>query len=74
MIGVIGPWNYPVLTPMGSLAYALAGERGGVQAEEFTPAVGAGWSGRSARRGAGSAKKPVLQLITGAGPTGRRSR
>jgi acyl-CoA reductase-like NAD-dependent aldehyde dehydrogenase len=25
VIGVIGPWNYPVFTPMGSLAYALAG-------------------------------------------------
>jgi len=24
VIGVIGPWNYPVFTPMGSLAYALA--------------------------------------------------
>ena len=24
VVGVIGPWNYPVFTPMGSLAYALA--------------------------------------------------
>src|SRR5680860_778636 len=24
VIGVIGPWNYPVFTPMGSIAYALA--------------------------------------------------
>ena len=24
VIGVIGPWNYPLFTPMGSIAYALA--------------------------------------------------
>ena len=24
VVGVIGPWNYPVFTPMGSIAYALA--------------------------------------------------
>ena len=24
VIGVIGPWNYPVFTPMGSIVYALA--------------------------------------------------
>src|SRR5882757_6939134 len=24
VIGVIGPWNYPVFTPCGSIAYALA--------------------------------------------------
>src|SRR6266851_6713434 len=24
VVGVLGPWNYPVFTPMGSIAYALA--------------------------------------------------
>src|SRR4029078_10242692 len=24
VVGVIGPWNYPLFTPMGSIAYALA--------------------------------------------------
>ena len=24
VVGVIGPWNYPVFTPMGSIGYALA--------------------------------------------------
>ena len=24
VVGVIGPWNYPVFTPIGSIAYALA--------------------------------------------------
>ncbi len=23
VVGVIGPWNYPVFTPLGSIAYAL---------------------------------------------------
>jgi len=43
VIGVIGPWNYPVFTPMGSLAYALAAGNAVVfKPSEFTPAVG-GW-------------------------------
>nr|WP_309148810.1 aldehyde dehydrogenase family protein [Saccharopolyspora gregorii] len=25
VVGVIGPWNYPLFTPNGSIAYALAG-------------------------------------------------
>ena len=34
VIGVIGPWNYPVFTPMGSLAYApVRWQRGRVQAQ-----------------------------------------
>ena len=34
VVGVIGPWNYPVFTPMGSIAYALGrGQRRGVQAQ-----------------------------------------
>ena len=24
VVGVIGPWNYPIFTPVGSIAYALA--------------------------------------------------
>ena len=43
VVGVIGPWNYPVFTPMGSLAYALAAGNAVVfKPSEFTPAVG-GW-------------------------------
>src|SRR5262252_6830100 len=43
VIGVIGPWNYPVFTPMGSLAYALAAGNAVVfKPSEYTPAVG-GW-------------------------------
>ncbi len=68
MIGVIGPWNYPVFTPMGSLAYALAAGNAVVfKPSEYTPAVG-GWLVSSFAEIV--PEKPVLQLITGAGTTG----
>src|SRR5919112_1482178 len=42
VVGVIGPWNYPVFTPMGSIAYALAAGNAVVfKPSEFTPAIGA---------------------------------
>src|SRR3954447_19496915 len=42
VIGVIGPWNYPVFTPMGSIGYALAAGNAVVfKPSEFTPAIGA---------------------------------
>lgn len=41
VIGVIGPWNYPVFTPMGSIAYALAAGNAVVfKPSEHTPGVG----------------------------------
>ncbi|TDC29370.1 aldehyde dehydrogenase family protein [Micromonospora sp. 15K316] len=41
VVGVIGPWNYPVLTPVGSTAYALAaGNAVVLKPSEYTPAVG----------------------------------
>ena len=41
VVGVIGAWNYPVLTPLGSIAYALAaGNAVVVKPSEYTPAVG----------------------------------
>ena len=40
-VGVIGPWNYPIFTPMGSIAYALAAGNAVVfKPSEFTPGVG----------------------------------
>ncbi|MBO0693759.1 MAG: aldehyde dehydrogenase family protein, partial [Acidimicrobiaceae bacterium] len=40
-VGLLGPWNYPVLTPIGSLAYALAAGNACVfKPSEYTPAVG----------------------------------
>ena len=41
VIGVIGPWNYPVFTPMGSIVYALAAGNAVVfKPSEYTPGVG----------------------------------
>jgi len=42
VVGVIGPWNYPVYTPMGSISYALAAGNAVVfKPSEYTPGVGA---------------------------------
>jgi acyl-CoA reductase-like NAD-dependent aldehyde dehydrogenase len=68
VIGVIGPWNYPVLTPMGSIVYALAAGNAVVyKPSELTPAVG-GWLASSFAEIV--PEQPVLQLITGYGQTG----
>ena len=41
VVGVIGPWNYPVFTPVGSIAYALAaGNTVVFKPSEYTPGVG----------------------------------
>ncbi len=68
VVGVIGPWNYPVFTPMGSLAYALAAGNAVVfKPSELTPAVG-GWLVSSFAEVV--PEQPVLQLVTGSGQTG----
>ena len=68
VVGVIGPWNYPVFTPMGSIAYALAAGNAVVfKPSELTPAVGR-WLVNSFAEVV--PEQAVLQLITGAGPTG----
>ncbi len=68
VVGVIGPWNYPVFTPMGSIAYALAAGNAVVfKPSELTPAVGA-WLVSSFAEIV--PEQPVLQLITGMGQTG----
>jgi acyl-CoA reductase-like NAD-dependent aldehyde dehydrogenase len=68
VVGVIGPWNYPVFTPMGSIAYALAAGNAVVfKPSELTPAVG-GWLVSSFAEVV--PEQPVLQLITGMGQTG----
>ncbi|MCZ4499578.1 MAG: Aldehyde dehydrogenase [Marmoricola sp.] len=67
VVGVIGPWNYPVFTPMGSIAYALAAGNAVVfKPSEYTPGVGA-WLAATA---AEVFEKPVLQVVTGLGDTG----
>jgi len=68
VVGVIGPWNYPVFTPVGSIAYALAAGNAVVfKPSELTPAVG-GWLVSSFAEVV--PEQPVLQLVTGAGRTG----
>ncbi|MCU1672397.1 MAG: aldehyde dehydrogenase [Frankiales bacterium] len=68
VIGVIGPWNYPVFTPMGSIAYALAAGNAVVfKPSEYTPAVGR-WLVDTFSEVV--PEQPVLQLVTGFGETG----
>ena len=69
VVGVIGPWNFPVYTPMGSLAYALAAGNAVVfKPSEYSPGVGA-WLVDAFAEVVPEA--PVLQLITGFGDTGQ---
>jgi len=68
VVGVIGPWNYPLFTPMGSIAYALsAGNTVVFKPSEYTPAVGK-WLVDSFTEVV--PEQPVLQLLTGLGETG----
>jgi acyl-CoA reductase-like NAD-dependent aldehyde dehydrogenase len=72
VVGVIGPWNYPVFTPVGSIAYALAAGNAVVfKPSELTPATG-DWLVRSFGEALGvfGAWQPVFQLVTGPGSTG----
>ncbi|MGK8523957.1 aldehyde dehydrogenase family protein [Nocardia asteroides] len=68
VVGVIGPWNYPVFTPLGSISFALAAGNAVVfKPSEYTPGVGV-WLAEAFARTAPAA--PVLQVITGLGDTG----
>ncbi len=68
VVGVIGPWNYPVFTPMGSIAYALAAGNAVVfKPSELTPGVGQ-WLAASFAEVVPD--HPVFQVVTGLGETG----
>jgi succinate-semialdehyde dehydrogenase / glutarate-semialdehyde dehydrogenase len=68
VVGVIGPWNYPVFTPVGSIAYALAAGNAVVfKPSEYTPAVGQWFVDRFAEV---VPEQPVLQIVHGTGETG----
>ncbi len=68
VVGVIGPWNYPVFTPMGSIAYALAaGNTVVFKPSEYTPGVGQWLADTFTEVVHG---RPVLQVVTGLGETG----
>ena len=71
VVGVIGPWNYPVHTPMGSISYALAAGNAVVfKPSEYTPAVGE-WLVNSFAEVV--PEQPVLQLVTGFADDRRRA-
>uniref|UniRef100_UPI003EBD2C40 aldehyde dehydrogenase family protein n=1 Tax=Amycolatopsis sacchari TaxID=115433 RepID=UPI003EBD2C40 len=68
VVGVIGPWNYPVYTPLGSITYALAAGNAVVfKPSEYTPGVGKWLVDTFAEV---VPERPVFQLVTGFGATG----
>ncbi|MFD0366025.1 aldehyde dehydrogenase family protein [Nocardia sp. GCM10030253] len=68
VVGVLGPWNNPVFTPMGSIAYAMAaGNTVVFKPNELTTGVGV-WLAESWNRLAPN--QPVLQVVTGDHGTG----
>ncbi|SCE82773.1 Acyl-CoA reductase [Micromonospora viridifaciens] len=68
VVGVIGPWNYPVFTPIGSAAYALAAGNAVVfKPSEYTPAVGQWLVDRFAEV---VPEQPVLTAVHGLGDVG----
>lgn len=69
VVGVIGPWNYPIFTPMGSISYALAaGNTVVFKPSEFTPGV-ALWLAETFSEVSPSAF--IFSIVTGKGDTGR---
>ena len=76
VVGVIGPWNYPVHTPLGSITYALAAGNAVVfKPSEFTPAVGR-WLATSFSQAVFDSStdqdgaRPVFTVVTGLADTG----
>ena len=68
VVGVIGPWNYPIFTPVGSIAYALAaGNTVVFKPSEYTPGVGV-WLQESFNSIAPCAD--IFTTITGLADTG----
>ncbi|WP_432498788.1 aldehyde dehydrogenase family protein [Kineococcus gypseus] len=68
VVGVIGPWNFPVFTPLGSIVPALAAGNAVVhKPSELAPGVGALLVRAFAEV---VPEQPVLQLVTGDGRTG----
>ncbi|GDY32427.1 aldehyde dehydrogenase family protein [Gandjariella thermophila] len=68
VVGVIGPWNYPAFTPMGSIAYALAAGNAVVfKPSEYTPGVGTWLADTFAEV---VPEHPVFRVVTGYGETG----
>lgn len=70
VVGVIGPWNYPVYTPNGSIATALAaGNTVVFKPSEYMPAISR-WYVDAFAKANPDAPDGVLSLVTGFGETG----
>lgn len=68
VVGVIGPWNYPVYTPVGAIAHALAAGNAVVfKPSEHTPEVGRWLAQRWSQL---LPDRPLLQCLPGDGRTG----
>jgi succinate-semialdehyde dehydrogenase/glutarate-semialdehyde dehydrogenase len=68
VVGVIGPWNYPIVTPIGSLSGALAAGNAVVfKPSEYTPVIGQ-WLVDTF--GEVVPERPVLQAVHGLGEVG----
>jgi aldehyde dehydrogenase (NAD+) len=69
VVGVIGPWNYPIFTPMGSISYALAaGNTVVFKPSEFTPGVGLLLAQTFAEV---APSKHIFSCVTGLAETGK---
>ncbi|MGH8791917.1 MAG: aldehyde dehydrogenase family protein, partial [Stackebrandtia sp.] len=67
VVAVIGPWNYPLHTPLGSIMYALAaGNTVVFKPSEYTPAVGQ-WAADVINETVG---RPVVRTVHGLGSVG----
>ena len=68
VVGVIGPWNYPILTPVGPISGALAAGNAVVfKPSEYTPIVGQWLVDTFAEV---VPEQPVLQAVHGLGEVG----
>jgi acyl-CoA reductase-like NAD-dependent aldehyde dehydrogenase len=68
VVGVIGPWNYPILTPVGPISGALAAGNAVVfKPSEYTPIVGQWLADTFAEV---VPEQPVLQAVHGMGDVG----
>jgi acyl-CoA reductase-like NAD-dependent aldehyde dehydrogenase len=68
VVGVIGPWNYPILTPVGPISGALAaGNAVVLKPSEYTPIVGQWLVDTFAEV---VPEHPVLQAVHGLGDVG----
>jgi len=68
VVGVIGPWNFPVMTPVGVFGFALAaGNAVVLKPSEFAPRCGEWLRDAFAKV---VPEQPVLQVVMGGGEVG----